>query len=106
MSTVSPLANLGDAVNGSTLLAIAAGVVTDQKVAIADAVTNEPVFTVIQLMVLVGLLGFVLLAVALLLARTVHWAVPVLLLATLISFVTPLKATETVGQILLVLAYG
>jgi hypothetical protein len=98
------LGNLGDAANGSVLSGLASGGVTDQKVAIADAVAGEPVFTVIQLMVLIGLLGFVLLAVALFRARTVHWAVPALLLATLVSFFVPI--TEAVGGILLVLAYG
>ncbi|GGO03050.1 MULTISPECIES: hypothetical protein [Microbispora] len=98
------LGNLGDAASGSVLSAMAAGGVTDQKVAIADAVAGEPVFMVIQFMVLIGLLGFVLLAVALFRARTVPWAVPALLLATLVSFLVPI--TEAVGGVLLVLAYG
>lgn len=102
--TLNMFGNLGDAASGSTLSAIASGGVTDQKVAILDGVAREPVFTVIQLMVLIGLLGFVLLAVGLFRARTVHWAVPTLLLATLVSFFVPI--TEAVGGILLVLAFG
>ncbi|WP_248962921.1 hypothetical protein [Sphaerisporangium perillae] len=96
--------NLGDAANSSALSALAAGGVTDQEVAIADAVAGNAVFIVIQLMVLVGLLGFILLAAALFRARTVHLTVPALLLATVISFFLPV--TEGVGGILLVLAFG
>ncbi|MGR6320695.1 hypothetical protein Q2K19_22325 [Micromonospora soli] len=102
--TLNMLANLGDAASGSALSAIAPGGVTDQNVAILDAVAREPVFIIIQLMVLIGLLGFVLLAVALFRARTVHWAIPTLLLATLVSFFVPI--TEALGGVLLVLAYG
>ncbi|MBX6387180.1 MAG: hypothetical protein IRZ07_30085, partial [Microbispora sp.] len=101
---LNALGNLGDAAGGSALSALASGGVTGQDVAVADAVATEPVFAVVQLMVLVGLLGFPLLAIALLRARTVHWAVPVLLLACLVSFFVPV--TEAVGGVLLVLAYG
>ncbi|GLX04916.1 hypothetical protein [Microbispora sp. NBRC 16548] len=101
---LNALGNLGDAASGPALAALASGGVTGQEVAIADVVAGQPVFVAVQLMVLVGLLGFVLLAAGLLRARTVHPVVPALLLASLVSFFVPV--TEAVGGVLLLLAYG
>lgn len=98
------LGNLGDAAGSAALSALASGGVTEQKAAIADAISGETVFVVVQLMVLAGMLGFILLPVGLLLARTVHWAVPALILATVVSFFLPVN--EGVGGVLLALGMG
>ncbi|ETK34112.1 hypothetical protein [Microbispora sp. ATCC PTA-5024] len=98
------LGNLGDAASGPALAALAAGGVTDQDVTAANGVAAEPAFAVVQIMVLAGMLGFVLLPAALLRSRTVHWAVPALILATLVSFFLPV--TEGLGGVLLTSALG
>lgn len=101
---INLLGNLGDAAGGAVLSVLASGGVTEQETAIADAVGGEPVFVAVQLMVLVGMLGFVLLPAGQLLARTVHWAVPALILAALVSFFLPVS--EGVGGVLLALGLG
>ncbi|MEV5558471.1 hypothetical protein AB0L44_32855 [Nonomuraea wenchangensis] len=96
---INLLGNLGDAAGGAVLSVLASCGVTEQETAIADAVGGEPVFVAVQLMVLAGMLGFVLLPVGQLLARTVHRAVPALILVALVSFFLPVS--EGVGGVLL-----
>jgi hypothetical protein len=97
---VNGFGNIGDAGMSAYVLEAARSGVTAGDVALVDGVQNGAIGSLIELLVLVGTLGFPLLAVALWRARTVPVAAPVLIGAGFVAFFLP-GAGEAVGGALL-----
>jgi hypothetical protein len=102
---LSALGNVGDAGTSAFVLELARNGVTGTEVGVVSAVQNGAIGSAIELMVLLGLLGFPLLAVALWRARTVPVAAPILIGAAFVAFFVP-GAGEAVGGALLFGAMG
>jgi hypothetical protein len=97
---INGFGNIGDAGMSAYVLEAARNGVTASDVALVDAVQKGAIGSLIELAVLVGTLGFPLLAVALWRARTVPIAAPVLIGAGFVAFFVP-GAGEAVGGALL-----
>jgi hypothetical protein len=102
---VNALGNVGDAGMSAYVLELAGHGVTSTEVGIVSAVQDGAIGSAIELMVLLGTLGFPLLAVALWRARTVPVAAPILIGAAFVAFFVP-GAGEAVGGALLLGAMG
>jgi hypothetical protein len=102
---INALGNVGDAGMSAYVLELAGHGVTGTEVGIVSAVQDGAIGSAIELMVLVGTLGFPLLAVALWRARTVPVAAPILIGAAFVAFFVP-GAGEAVGGALLLGAMG
>jgi hypothetical protein len=102
---LSALGNMGDAGTSAYILELAGNGVTGTEVGVVAAVQDGAIGSAIELMVLVGLLGFPLLAIALWRARTVPVAAPILIGAAFVAFFVP-GAGEAVGGALLLGAMG
>jgi hypothetical protein len=99
------LGNVGDAGMSAYVLALAGHGVTGAEVSVVSAVQDGAIGSAIELMVLLGTLGFPLMAVALWRARTVPVAAPILIGAGFVAFFVP-GAGEAVGGALLLGAMG
>jgi hypothetical protein len=102
---LSALGNVGDAGTSAFVLELARNGVTGTEVGIVAAVQDGAIGSAIELMVLLGLLGFPVLAVALWRARTVPVAAPILIGAAFVAFFVP-GAGEAVGGALMLGAMG
>jgi len=100
----STLGNAGDAGASAYQWAAATDGVSAADVAIVERAQESAAGVAVSLLVLVGLLGFPLLAAALYRARTTPPAVPALIAAAFVSFFFPIP--ELVGGLLLVAAFG
>jgi hypothetical protein len=97
---LNALGNVGDAGMSAYILELAGHGVTGSEVGIVSAVQDGAIGSAIELMVLLGTLGFPLVAVALWRARTVPVAAPILIGAGFVAFFLP-GAGEAVGGALL-----
>ena len=100
----STLGNVGDAGASAYQWAAATDGVSAADVALVERAQESAAGVAVSLLVLVGLLGFPLLAAALYRARTTPPAVPALIAAAFVSFFFPIP--ELVGGLLLVAAFG
>jgi hypothetical protein len=100
---VNAFGNIGDAALAPVLSQAAAHGITPSEVALVDGVQTSALSSLVESMVLVGLLGFPLLAIALRRARTVPAAAPALIGASFVAFFVP-GAGELIGGVLLTAA--
>jgi hypothetical protein len=100
----STLGNVGDAGASAYQWAAATDGVSAADVAIVERAQESAAGVAVSLLVLVGLLGFPLLAAALYRARTTPPAVPALIAAAFVSFFFPIP--KLVGGLLVVAAFG
>jgi hypothetical protein len=98
---LNTLGNVGDAGHGATLLAAAKNGVSGADVALAKSIDAGSIASTIELMVLFGLLGFPVLAVALYKNRVARW-IPAVIGIAFVSFFAPVN--EGVGAALLAIA--
>jgi hypothetical protein len=94
------LGNIGDVGMSAYVLEFARDGVTGSDVSLVNAVQDGAIGSAIELLVLIGTLGFPLLAVALWRARSVPVAAPALLGAAFVAFFLP-GAGEAVGGVLM-----
>ena len=99
---LNTLGNVGDAGHGATLLAAAKDGVSSADVTLAKAIDAGSIASVVELMVLIGLLGFPLLAVAFYRSGVAKW-IPAVLGAAFLSFFAPIN--EGFGAALMAIAF-
>jgi hypothetical protein len=98
------IGNAADVVHGALLSTLARDGVSATDVALVTRLDDSGLGSVVQLLTLVGLLGFPLLAAALWRSRTAPRWVPVVLVAGVVSFFFPIN--EGVGATLMWVAFG
>ena len=101
---VNTAGNIGDAGMGAYVSSAASDGVSAADVSVIDHAQSGAIYSLISIMVLLGLLGFPLLAWSLYRARTVPVAVPALIAVAFVSFFLPIS--EGVGGGLLAIAFA
>ncbi len=96
--------NAADVAHSATLAGLAQGGVTDGDVTILTAIHDNAAYSLAELCVLFGLLGFPVLAAALWRCGGVPRAIPVVLIASVISFFFPIS--EGIGGTLMAVAFA
>ncbi len=98
------IGNAADVTHGALLAALSGNGVSGSDVAVEKALSRNGVYTASQLLVLVGLLGFPLVAAALWRSSAVPRAIPALLVVSVVSFFFPIP--EVLGAALMTIAFG
>jgi hypothetical protein len=98
---VNTLGDVGDAGHSATLLAAAKNGVSSADVELVKSIDTTSIASLVELMVLVGLLGFPLLAVALYKSRVARW-IPIAIGVAFVSFFAPIS--EGFGAAVLAIA--